>query len=80
MLGGVIVNFILALIIFIGLAFNYGSTEIPLNSIDDGFLITNPILTDIGFKTGDKIISVDGNNVFKVFSNTKKFINSIRKY
>ena len=60
MLGGVIVNFILALIIFIGLAFNYGSTEIPLNSIDDGFLITNPILTDIGFKTGDKIISVDG--------------------
>ena len=63
MLGGVIVNFILALIIFIGLAFNYGSTEIPLNSIDDGFLITNPILTDIGFKTGDKIISVDGNEL-----------------
>ena len=46
MLGGVIVNFILALIIFIGLAFNYGSTEIPLNSIDDGFLITNPILNN----------------------------------
>ena len=63
MLGGVIVNFILALIIFIGMAYNYGTTEIPLNSINDGFLITNPIFTDIGFKTGDNIIAVDGKEI-----------------
>ena len=63
MLGGVIVNFILALIIFIGMAYNYGTTEIPLNSINDGFLITNPIFTEIGFKTGDNIIAVDGKEI-----------------
>ena len=42
-LGGVTVNFILSLIIFIGMAYNYGSVEIPLNSIQGGVLITNPI-------------------------------------
>ncbi len=49
MLGGVIVNFILSLIIFIGLAYNYGTTEIPLDSIKDGFLIESHILIVIGF-------------------------------
>ncbi|MFL2643531.1 MAG: RIP metalloprotease RseP [Flavobacteriales bacterium] len=63
MLGGVIVNFILSLIIFIGLAYNYGTTEIPLDSIKDGFLIESPILKDIGFQTGDNIIAVDGKEI-----------------
>ena len=60
MLGGVTINFILAIIIYIGLAYSYGSSSISLDSIDDGFVITNPILTEAGFKTGDKIITVDG--------------------
>ena len=62
-LGGVTVNFILSLIIFIGMAYNYGSVEIPLNSIQGGVLITNPIFTEIGFKTGDKIIQADGKQI-----------------
>jgi pyruvate dehydrogenase E1 component alpha subunit len=36
-------------------------------------------ITNIVRNYGIKSISVDGNSVFKVFSNTKKFINSIRK-
>ena len=59
MLGGVTVNFILAVVIYIGLAYNNGKTFVPLDSIRDGFLIENPILNEIGFKTGDRIISVD---------------------
>ena len=43
MLGGVTVNFILAVLIYIGLAYNYGSTSIPTSSIKDGYLIENPI-------------------------------------
>ena len=62
-LGGVTVNFILSLIIFIGMAYNYGSVEIPLNSIQGGVLITNPIFTEIGFRTGDKIIEADGKQI-----------------
>jgi len=76
MLGGVIVNFILSLIIFIGMAYNYGTTEIPLNSINNGFLIVNPILTDIGFKTGDNIIAVDGKEIQSYTDLRKSIIGS----
>ena len=59
MLGGVTVNFILAIIIYIGLAYVYGSSSISLSSVKDGFVIDNPILVESGFKTGDKILSYD---------------------
>ena len=58
MLGGVTVNFILALVIYISLAYSNGKQFIPNESVKGGYLITNPILTDAGFKTGDKIISI----------------------
>ena len=74
MLGGVIVNFILSLIIFIGLAYNYGTKEIPLDSIKDGFLIESPILKDIGFQTGDNIIAVNGKEIVSYIDLRKSII------
>ena len=73
MLGGVTINFILAIIIYIGLAYVYGSSSISLDSIDDGFVITNPILTEAGFKTGDKIITADGEKL-ETYSDLRKSI------
>ena len=73
MLGGVTINFILAIFIYIGLAYSYGSSSILLDSIDDGFVITNPILTDAGFRTGDKIITVDGKKL-ETYSDLRKSI------
>jgi len=58
MLGGVFVNFVLALIIYIFASFAYGDTDISAKSIKDGYLIDNPLLTDLGFKTGDDIVKV----------------------
>ena len=63
MLGGVTVNFILAFIIYIGMAFAYGDTYIANADLKDGVLIENPVMLKAGFKTGDKIISIDGKNV-----------------
>ena len=73
MLGGVFVNFILALIIYIFMAFGYGETDISPESIKDGYWISNPLLTDLGFKTGDEVVAI---NDFKVenYSDLKKFI------
>ena len=73
MLGGVTVNFIMAIIIYIALAYSYGSSSISLDSIDDGFVITNPILTEAGFRTGDKIITVDGQTL-ETYSDLRKSI------
>ena len=79
MLGGVTVNFILAIIIYIGLAYAYGSSSILLSSVKDGFVIDNPILVESGFKTGDKILSYD-NNEIDTYSELRKSIVSASIY
>ncbi|UFH36197.1 RIP metalloprotease RseP [Flavobacterium acetivorans] len=65
MLGGVTVNFILAFIIYIGMAFAYGDTYIANADLKDGLLIENQVMLNAGFKTGDKILAVDGTKIIK---------------
>ncbi|MFV8345542.1 RIP metalloprotease RseP [Flavobacterium sp. ZB4P13] len=65
MLGGVTVNFILAFIIYIGMAFAYGDTYIANEDLKDGLLIESPVMNTAGFKTGDHIVSVDGEKIVK---------------
>ena len=64
MLGGVTVNFILAVVIFIGLVFTYGEEYIANDSLKDGIWVTEKSLGDeLGVQTGDKILSIDGKKV-----------------
>jgi regulator of sigma E protease len=63
MLGGVTVNFILAFVIYIGMAFAYGDTYVANSDLKDGVYIENPAMIKAGFRTGDKIISIDGKKV-----------------
>ncbi|MDI5896431.1 RIP metalloprotease RseP [Flavobacterium yafengii] len=65
MLGGVTVNFILAFIIYIGMAFAYGDTYIANEDLKDGLLIENTVMNKAGFQTGDKIIAIDGEKIIK---------------
>ncbi len=74
MLGGVTVNFILAFVIYIGIAFVYGDLDIKNDDLKDGVWITNPILEQAGLKTGDKIISVDGKEVESFFELPEKIL------
>ncbi|MEC7264808.1 MAG: RIP metalloprotease RseP [Bacteroidota bacterium] len=64
MVGGVTVNFILAVVIYIGMAYSYGDEYIPMDSLKDGVWVTEKSIGDeIGIQTGDKIIAVDGNEL-----------------
>ena len=63
MLGGVIVNFVLAFVIFIGMTYFYGDSYISNNDLKDGIWVQNPILLDAGLKTGDKIVAIDGKEI-----------------
>jgi regulator of sigma E protease len=65
MLGGVTVNFILAFIIYIGMAFAYGDTYIANSDLQDGLMIENQAMLNAGFKTGDKIIAADSEKIAK---------------
>lgn len=60
MLGGVTVNFILAFIIYIGMAFVYGELYIANDDLKDGIWVTNEAAKKYGLQTGDKIIAIDG--------------------
>jgi regulator of sigma E protease len=63
MLGGVFVNFILAFIIYIGMAYAYGDIYLNNSELKDGIAVTSPVGEELGFKTGDKIIAVDGEKI-----------------
>ncbi|MCB0371469.1 MAG: RIP metalloprotease RseP [Muricauda sp.] len=64
MLGGVTVNFILAVVIFIGLVYAYGEQYIPMESLKDGVWVLETSIGDkAGIETGDKILAVDGNKI-----------------
>jgi len=60
MLGGVTVNFILAWVIYVFMSGFYGDTTVSTESIKDGYLIENNALQEVGIKTGDNILSVNG--------------------
>jgi regulator of sigma E protease len=65
MLGGVTVNFILAFVIYIGMAFYYGDLYLNNSELRDGIAVTSQVGEEMGFKTGDKILEIDGEKVQK---------------
>jgi len=63
MLGGVFVNFILAFVIYIGMAYVYGDIYLNNSELKDGIAVTSSVGEELGLKTGDKIIAVDGEKI-----------------
>ena len=59
MLGGVTVNIILGFLIYMMILFVWGKEILPTQDVPDG-ISPSPIAQTIGFRDGDKILSVDG--------------------
>lgn len=59
MLGGVTVNFILGIVIYIMIAFTWGIDYVSPEGVKDGFAV-NELFKEYGFKDGDKITKFDG--------------------
>lgn len=64
MVGGVTVNFLLAWLIYSALLFKNGETYIPSERLKYGIYVDS-IGTQLGLKTGDKILAVDGKKAKK---------------
>ena len=60
--GGVLVNFILAIVLFSAVLFTWGKEYWPLKSAKYGLQFSTVMLEN-GFKNGDKIVSIDGKPV-----------------
>lgn len=75
MLGGVLVNFILGIFIYIMLMYSYGENYLPNANVKDGIWVQDSLAMEIGLQTGDKILKVDGNEIEKFSDITLEFIN-----
>lgn len=58
LLGGVTVNFIVAIIIYSGMMAYYGESYVANDSLKDGIWV-NDLGRDLGLQTGDRILAVD---------------------
>lgn len=75
MLGGVTVNFILGILIYIFLLWGYGEKYLPNENVKDGIWVQDSLATNLGLQTGDKILAVDGEKIRKFSETTLAFIN-----
>lgn len=64
-LGGVLMNFIGAIVIFAGILFTWGKETLPLQNVTQGYDYTEVAL-DCGFKNGDIITKIDGKEVYQL--------------
>lgn len=62
MLGGVIVNFLLALLIYILVFFKWGEEYVPVDRMVYGYSFEQEF-KDLGLENGDKILTLDGEEV-----------------
>lgn len=75
MLGGVFVNFVLGVLIYICLMWAYGEKYLPNENLKDGIWVQDDLAVQLGLQTGDKILAVDGEPVKKFSEIPLAFIN-----
>jgi len=64
MLGGVSVNFLLAVLIYILVFFTWGEKYVPNANLEYG-IMTDSVAMDLGLRNGDKVVALDGNEIKK---------------
>ena len=60
MMGGIIVNVLTGIVIFIIIVFAFGDTNISREEVNKHGIIAYELAEEIGLKTGDKIIKING--------------------
>ena len=63
MLGGVTMNVLLAFFIYAMILYTWGQRKVPMDSLANGVEVTDSLMYHIGFRDGDKILSVNGESV-----------------
>lgn len=70
MLGGIIVNVITGIIIFIFLTYSLGESYYSISEVNKLGLVAGPLGEDLGIKTGDRIIAING-EAFEKYRNIR---------
>jgi regulator of sigma E protease len=75
MLGGVFVNFILGIFIYIMLMYAYGEKFLPNENVKDGVWVQDSLGINLGIQTGDKVLTIDGERIKRFNELTLGFVN-----
>src|SRR5690606_8366942 len=63
MLAGIIMNILVAFIIYAMILFVWGEKKTPMSSLQNGVAVTDSLMSEIGLRSGDKITAVNGEPV-----------------
>jgi regulator of sigma E protease len=78
MTGGVIFNFISAMLIYVFVLFAWGETYLPTANVKYG-IVTDSVGYDIGLRNGDKILTVDNRQIENFLEITTDIVLNNRK-
>src|SRR5665647_558497 len=78
MTGGVVFNFISAMLIYIFVLFAWGETYLPTSNVKYG-IVTDSVGYAIGLRNGDKILTVDNQHIENFMEITSNIILNNRK-
>lgn len=78
MIGGVTVNVILAIVIYIGMFMYYGEAYLPIENIDNGLVVADKAKV-LGLETGDLVVSVDDRKIARYSEINKELVLSENK-
>jgi len=63
MLGGIIMNVLVAFIIYAFVLMIWGEKKTPISSVKSGIWTTDSLMINLGFKNGDNVIAINGDSV-----------------
>ncbi len=63
MLAGIIMNVLVAFVIYAFVLMIWGERNVPNGSVKNGIWVTDSLMTRLGFQNGDKVISVNGDSI-----------------
>jgi len=78
MTGGVVFNFLLAMLIYVMVLFAWGETYLPTANVKYG-IVTDSVGYAIGLKNGDKILTIDNQHVENFMQITSDIVLNNRK-
>ena len=78
MTGGVLFNFILAMLIYVFVLFAWGETYLPTSNVKYG-IVTDSVGYELGLRNGDKILTVDNQYIENFFHITSDIVLNDRK-
>jgi len=65
MMGGIIVNVITGIVIFVIMAYNFGDSYIPKEEVIKHGIVAYDLAQELGLQTGDRILQVNGHDYEK---------------